>query len=66
MERIAASDADLQQYIFFDMGHNSIKVANYSKNLNKPFDYFKIPTQLFPWMVEDLHASALNKQNIEL
>lgn len=48
------------------MGHNSIKVANYSKNLNKPFDYFKIPTQLFPWMVEDLHASALNKQNIDL
>ena len=60
------SDADNQQYIFFDMGHNSIKIANYTKNLNKQFDYFKIPTQLYQWMEQDLHASVLNKSNIDM
>jgi hypothetical protein len=37
-------DAEAQQYIFFDMGHDSIKVGNFHKKIEKEFDYFMVPT----------------------
>ena len=45
---MTSGDADKQKYLFFDMGHDTIKCGIFSKNINKPYDYFMIPTQLYP------------------
>ena len=38
------SSADNQQYLFIDMGHDTLKIGNYYKKIEKEFDYFLIPT----------------------
>ena len=43
-EKIEHDGYDGQQYLFFDLGHDQIKIANYTKNINRPIEYFKIPT----------------------
>ena len=37
-------DTEKNRYLLFDMGHDQIKVGNFSKNINKPYDYFMLPT----------------------
>ena len=48
------------------MGHDTIKVGNFRKNINHPFEYFLIPTQLYPYMENDLCITQFHKSNIEL
>lgn len=54
--------------MFFDMGHDQMKIGLFSKNISdsKPNEYIHIPTQMFPYIANDLHASKLDKYNIEL
>ncbi len=44
------ADYDQQSYLMFDLGHNEVKVGQFSKNVNKNFDYFALPTHLFPYL----------------
>jgi isocitrate/isopropylmalate dehydrogenase len=48
------------------MGHDTIKVGKYSKQIEKEFDYFLVPTQLYEYMQQELIAGQLNKQFIDL
>ena len=59
-------DPEKQKYLFFDMGHDMIKIGNFHKNIMKPYDYIMIPTQLFPYMQEDLWNSNFHKTSIEI
>ena len=61
-----SKDTDKHKYLFFDMGHDSIKCGSFSKNINKPYDYFMIPTQLYPKMKDELDHSNLHKNHIEI
>ena len=59
-------DPEQQKYLFFDMGHDTIKIGNFHKNIVKPYDYLMIPTQLFPHMQEELWTSNFHKTSIEI
>lgn len=53
------ADYDQQNYLMFDLGHNEIKIGQFSKNVNKNFDYFALPTHLFPFLNKtELYKSA--------
>ena len=42
------TDQSKQKYIFCDFGHDSLKVGIYSKSILQPYEYFMLPTQLYP------------------
>jgi hypothetical protein len=58
--------AENSAFLFFDMGHDTIKVGNFTKNINKPFEYFAIPTQLYEYIETDLGRTSFLKDNIDL
>ena len=61
------ADFEQQKYLLFDLGHNEIKCAQMTKNVNKHIDYFAIPTHLYPYLDKDeLYKRQFNKQNLEM
>ena len=54
-----------EKYIFFDMGHDQTKVGIYDKKITSKFEYFMLPTQLWPEIQDDLNMSTLCKDHID-